>query len=37
MEQGLVNMLYATELILGRDRFCRSYPTAFRKGKIKVN
>jgi 5-methyltetrahydrofolate corrinoid/iron sulfur protein methyltransferase len=37
MEQGLVNMLYATELILGRDRFCRSYTTAFRKGKIKAN
>jgi 5-methyltetrahydrofolate corrinoid/iron sulfur protein methyltransferase len=37
MEQGLVNMLYATELILGRDRFCRSYTTAFRRGKIKVN
>lgn len=37
MEQGLVNMLYATELILGRDRFCRSYITAFRRGKIKVN
>jgi 5-methyltetrahydrofolate corrinoid/iron sulfur protein methyltransferase len=36
MEQGLINMLYATEMILGRDRFCRSYTTAFRKGKIKL-
>ena len=36
MEQGLINMLYATELILGRDRFCRNYTTAFRKGKVKI-
>ena len=36
MEQGLINMLYATEMILGRDRFCRSYTTAFRAGKIKL-
>jgi 5-methyltetrahydrofolate corrinoid/iron sulfur protein methyltransferase len=36
MEQGLINMLYATEMILGRDRFCRNYTTAFRKGKIKL-
>jgi 5-methyltetrahydrofolate corrinoid/iron sulfur protein methyltransferase len=36
MEQGLVNMLYATEMILGRDRFCRNYTTAFRKGKVKL-
>jgi 5-methyltetrahydrofolate--homocysteine methyltransferase len=34
MEQGLINMLYATELILGRDRFCRAYLNAFRAGKI---
>ncbi len=34
MEQGLVNMIYATELILGRDRFCRNYTTAFRAGKV---
>jgi len=37
MEQGLINMLYATEMILGRDRFCRNYTTAFRKGKIKLD
>jgi 5-methyltetrahydrofolate corrinoid/iron sulfur protein methyltransferase len=36
MEQGLINMLYATEMILGRDRFCRNYTTAFRKGKVKL-
>ncbi len=36
MEQGLINMLYATEVILGRDRYCRNYITAFRKGKIKA-
>ncbi|HEY6073852.1 MAG TPA: dihydropteroate synthase [Anaerolineales bacterium] len=36
LEQGLVNMLFATELILGRDRFCRAYLSAFRSGKIKL-
>jgi len=36
MEQGMINMLYATELILGRDRYCRSYTTAFRKGRVKI-
>jgi cobalamin-dependent methionine synthase I len=36
MEQGLINMLYTTEMILGRDRFCRNYTTAFRKGKVKL-
>ena len=36
MEQGLINMLYATEMILGRDRYCRNYTTAFRKGKVKL-
>ena len=36
MEQGLVNMLYATELVLGRDRFCRKYTTAFRAGRVKL-
>ena len=36
MEQGMINMLYATELVLGRDRYCRSYTTAFRKGRVKV-
>ena len=35
MDQGLINMLYATELILGRDRYCRRYTTAFRSGKVK--
>ena len=34
MEQGLINMLYATEMILGRDRFCRNYTTAFKKERI---
>jgi hypothetical protein len=29
-------MLYATDLILGRDRFCRSYTRAYKAGKIKV-
>jgi 5-methyltetrahydrofolate--homocysteine methyltransferase len=37
MEQSLINMLYATELILGRDRFCRGYTTAYRAGKINVS
>jgi 5-methyltetrahydrofolate corrinoid/iron sulfur protein methyltransferase len=36
LDQGLRNMLYATELVLGRDRFCRKYTSAFRAGKIKI-
>ena len=36
LEQSLMNMLYATELILGRDRYCKKYTTAFRAGKIKL-
>jgi len=36
LEQGLINMLYATEMILGRDRFCHNYTTAFRKGRVKL-
>jgi 5-methyltetrahydrofolate corrinoid/iron sulfur protein methyltransferase len=36
LEQGIMNMLYATELILGRDRYCRRYTSAFRAGKIKL-
>ncbi len=36
LDQGLTNLLYATELVLGRDRFCRSFTKAFRSGKIKV-
>lgn len=37
MEQGLVNMIYATELVTGRDRFCRRYTQAFRSGIIDPN
>jgi 5-methyltetrahydrofolate--homocysteine methyltransferase len=36
LDQGLTNMLYATELVLARDRFCRNYTKAFRAGKIKI-
>jgi len=36
LDAGLTNMLYASELILGRDRFCRSYTKAFKAGRIKV-
>jgi 5-methyltetrahydrofolate--homocysteine methyltransferase len=36
MEQGLINMLYATEMILGRDRYCRKYTTAFRNEVVKI-
>jgi hypothetical protein len=32
--QGLINILYATGLSLGCDRFCRSYTIAFRAGRI---
>ncbi len=37
MEQGLVNMIYGTELVLGRDRFCRHYTQAFRSEIIDPN
>ena len=37
LEQGIMNMLYATELILGRDRYCKKYTSAFRAGKIKLD
>lgn len=36
LDQGLSNMLLATELVLGRDRFCRNYTRAFRAGKLGV-
>ena len=36
LDHGLSNMLLATELVLGRDRFCRDYTRAYRSGKIKV-
>jgi cobalamin-dependent methionine synthase I len=36
LDPGLRNMLYATELILGRDRYCRGYTTAFRAGKVSL-
>jgi 5-methyltetrahydrofolate--homocysteine methyltransferase len=35
MDQGLINMLYATELILGRDRYCQNFTRAFRSGIVK--
>jgi 5-methyltetrahydrofolate corrinoid/iron sulfur protein methyltransferase len=35
LDQGMINTLYATELILGRDRDCRNYLTAYRTGKVK--
>lgn len=36
MDQGLINMIFATELILGRDDYCRNFTRAFRAGKIKL-
>jgi 5-methyltetrahydrofolate--homocysteine methyltransferase len=36
LDLGLINMLYASELVLGRDRFCRNYTRAFKARKIKV-
>ncbi len=36
LDQGLYNILMATELVLGRDRFCRNYTRAFRAGRIKI-
>ncbi|HTX79158.1 MAG TPA: dihydropteroate synthase [Longilinea sp.] len=35
LDQGMINTLYATELILGNDHNCRKYLTAFRAGKVK--
>ncbi|HHY30891.1 MAG TPA: methyltetrahydrofolate cobalamin methyltransferase, partial [Syntrophaceticus sp.] len=32
--QEMMATLLATEALLGRDRFCRKYSKAFRKGKI---
>lgn len=34
LDPGLMNMLLATELVLGHDRYCRNYTRAFRAGKI---
>jgi len=36
LDAGLTNMLYASELDLGRARFCRNYTRAFKAGKIKI-
>jgi 5-methyltetrahydrofolate--homocysteine methyltransferase len=35
LDKRLSSMLLATELVLGRDRFCRNYTRAYRAGKIK--
>ena len=36
LDRGLTNMLYATELVLGRDRFCHNFTKAYRAGKIVI-
>ena len=36
LEQGIMNMLYASQVILGRDRFCKGYLTAFRAGRVRL-
>jgi 5-methyltetrahydrofolate--homocysteine methyltransferase len=36
LDHGLFNILLATELVLGRDRFCRNYTRAYRAGKMQV-
>lgn len=36
LDHGISNILLATELVLGRDHFCRDYTSAYRAGKIKV-
>ena len=33
---GFARSEHATQLILGRDRYCRTYTSAFRAGKIKL-
>lgn len=34
LDQALYSELVAAELVLGRDRFCRRYTTAFRAGRV---
>lgn len=36
LDQGLINMLYASELILGRDNYCLNYTKAYREGRVKI-
>lgn len=36
MDPGLTNMPYASQLVLGRDRYCREYTKAFRSGKVSL-
>jgi 5-methyltetrahydrofolate--homocysteine methyltransferase len=37
LDQELINTLFAAELLLGRDRYCRNYTRAYRSGKIKID
>ena len=37
MDREIVETIYATEALLGRDRLCRKYNIAFRSGKIGTN
>ena len=34
LDNGLYSELRAAELLLGRDRFCRTYTKAFKAGRI---
>lgn len=34
LNRDVIGTIYATEALLGRDRLCRKYNTAYRKGKI---
>jgi 5-methyltetrahydrofolate--homocysteine methyltransferase len=33
-DRGLMSTLLATEVVLGRDRYCMNYSKAFRSGRI---
>ncbi len=34
LDRGVMDTLLATEVVLGRDRFCRQYTKAFREGRL---
>jgi 5-methyltetrahydrofolate--homocysteine methyltransferase len=36
LDATMLALIYATEALVNRDRFCRKYIEAYRKGKLKV-
>ena len=37
LDKGLYSAILATEVVLGKDRFCRNYNSAFRANRLDVN